>query len=258
MSYKKISNINKYIDQDILYISKKTEKIVSVLYMISNFFDSREPVKWEIRDKGLALVSNTLKLMNVSMPLREALVRNILSDLYSLMALFEIAYRSGFVSQMNYDIVKLELDGLLKLFDDYELNQFSMQKYSINKKDFDLKKDGNLLDEPQSRNSHKRHTKRHLPTHKKDYSGSDSIESPYNKKDIDSGILLSDKDKKDNDRSSKILEIIKEKQKVSIKDIAQIITDCSEKTIQRELQQLINDKVLKREGERRWSLYSFI
>jgi hypothetical protein len=56
-------------------------------------------------------------------------------------------------------------------------------------------------------------------------------------------------------RKDKVMAIIKDKGEATIKDIAELITDCSEKTIQRELQSLINEGMVVREGERRWSKY---
>jgi hypothetical protein len=42
---------------------------------------------------------------------------------------------------------------------------------------------------------------------------------------------------------------------VSIKDIAVNVLGCSEKTIQRELNALVDDNIIKRIGEKRWSKY---
>ncbi len=57
------------------------------------------------------------------------------------------------------------------------------------------------------------------------------------------------------DRMSLILELVRKKKSLSIKEIAQVIKDCSEKTIQRELNILIERGLVRREGERRWSVY---
>lgn len=59
-------------------------------------------------------------------------------------------------------------------------------------------------------------------------------------------------------RSERILAVIRDKGEATIKDISLLITDCSEKTVQRELIQLIKDNKVKREGERRWSRYSVL
>jgi len=57
------------------------------------------------------------------------------------------------------------------------------------------------------------------------------------------------------ERSAAILKIIVENKRVSIKDISKIIRNCSEKTIQRELTLLIGQGLVRKEGERRWSVY---
>jgi hypothetical protein len=59
-------------------------------------------------------------------------------------------------------------------------------------------------------------------------------------------------------RRDTILSIIRTKGSVSIKDISDVVTDCSEKTIQRELMDMIKDNIVIKEGERRWSKYKLV
>lgn len=67
-----------------------------------------------------------------------------------------------------------------------------------------------------------------------------------------------DKADKDNDRQSnrrqEILNILSSTP-ISIKDIAMHIAGCSEKTIQRELNLLLDQRKIKKIGEKRWSKY---
>ena len=58
------------------------------------------------------------------------------------------------------------------------------------------------------------------------------------------------------DRAERIKTVLEAKPQATIRDIAEIITDVSEKTIQRELNSLIEKGQVLREGERRWSRYS--
>jgi hypothetical protein len=62
-------------------------------------------------------------------------------------------------------------------------------------------------------------------------------------------------DKGHSERTERILELIRSKKSVSIKDISSTIKGCSEKTIQRELNALIQEGLVRRVGERRWSQY---
>lgn len=57
-------------------------------------------------------------------------------------------------------------------------------------------------------------------------------------------------------RRERIKDIIREKGNVGIKDISDVITDVSEKSIQRDLNDMILKGEVVRKGERRWSTYS--
>lgn len=64
---------------------------------------------------------------------------------------------------------------------------------------------------------------------------------------------ISGEDKKE--RRDAIMKTIRSKGQVTIRDISKNIRGCSEKTIQRDLQELIQHGVLIREGEKRWAVY---
>lgn len=57
-------------------------------------------------------------------------------------------------------------------------------------------------------------------------------------------------------RIDRIKTVLEAKGEATIKDIAEVITDCSEKTIQRDLNSLIDAGEVIRHGERRWSRYT--
>jgi predicted HTH transcriptional regulator len=58
------------------------------------------------------------------------------------------------------------------------------------------------------------------------------------------------------ERQQSIIKELRNKGQLTVKDLAEKIRGCSEKTIQRELLSLVGSGVLKKEGERRWSRYS--
>ena len=71
-------------------------------------------------------------------------------------------------------------------------------------------------------------------------------------------VSISGKQNEKNERSNIILSLIKDKREVSIKDISITLTDCSEKTIQRELNTLVSKGQIKKTGSKRWSKYHAI
>ncbi|MCC7500791.1 DeoR family transcriptional regulator [Candidatus Nomurabacteria bacterium] len=76
-------------------------------------------------------------------------------------------------------------------------------------------------------------------------------------KDV-SDIKDKQKNKGQSGRAAAILDVLKKQKTASIKALAAVITDCSEKTIQRELGYLIEQGLVRKNGERRWSVYSLV
>ncbi len=83
----------------------------------------------------------------------------------------------------------------------------------------------------------------------------ESHHSPHNTDDSQKMVVktISGEDKKE--RRDSIMRTIRSKGQVTIKDISENIKGISEKTIQRDLQELIQHGVLIREGEKRWAVY---
>jgi predicted transcriptional regulator len=60
------------------------------------------------------------------------------------------------------------------------------------------------------------------------------------------------------DRRTLVLDTLRRGGKLGIKDIALQVVGFSEKTVQRELINLVSEGVVRKEGEKRWSKYSLI
>lgn len=81
------------------------------------------------------------------------------------------------------------------------------------------------------------------------------LENPKGHNQGQSKGQVKDTNKGQNPRMEKILEFLRSNPQSSIKDIARVVKNCSEKTIQRELAILIQQGLVKKLGERRWSVY---
>lgn len=57
-------------------------------------------------------------------------------------------------------------------------------------------------------------------------------------------------EQKKEQRQRNILDILKGQGNLTIKDFSRVMTDCSEKTIQRELIELVNKGVVRKEGKK--------
>ena len=146
---------------------------------------------------------------------------------------------------MNFSILKQEFQNLIAIFSNTE----SPVKSPLNK-DISRIFYGDLSN---------------IQTQKYDYNKSVSIGDPgagsrlsfMDLKDK-SQLIINKDDLKRSNRQNIILSLLKRKKELNIKDITLVIKDCSEKTVQRELNAFIVSGVVKRVGVRRWSKYSLV
>ena len=63
------------------FVYKKTEKLITAVYMITNFIKDNEPLKWKIRESALALLSVNLDFTTVSLAERRELLKEYQASL---------------------------------------------------------------------------------------------------------------------------------------------------------------------------------
>ena len=179
-----------------------------------------------------------------------------------LISLISLAVISGLISRTNGGIITLEIEGLLASFRevvdentaragfilsqeffaaDPELREHLSQRFNKGQNNFISDRAAALFNE-----------KIPFPQKGKSQKTNVSIETQENHA---AGSQTMIKDKKDS-RQVRILTLLRARSNLSIKDFASVISDCSEKTIQRELLELVEKGIIKKEGERRWSTYS--
>lgn len=206
----------------IRHIFKKTEKIVAALYLVSNLIKDKEPIKWKLRERSMTLMTAALTLNDTQSFDKDFAVRTIFSDVLEILSTLSLAHMAGLLSDMNYEILRTEIEKVVEILKDNIVLEKESKGYILSEAFF--KEEPILV--------------------KKE---------PSNIKDNPTTIVP-----KKNNRQETIINLLKTKSNLTVKDVAQVVTDCSEKTIQRELISLVEKGLIKREGERRWSRYSII
>ncbi len=234
-------------DADFVFVFKKTEKLTTALYMITNLFSDSEPMKWTLREKVNSLLSHTIRYKDTFASDRIDFVLETKTRALEIVSFLEVSSRAGLISGMNFSILKQEFLNLISVIDtsrvDVENSRTMFGK--------------NFFDVPVARTeSRVDHTTTSVSVSRVDvtpYTSSETTNQLKDKVSIQGEVVF-----KKNNRQSIILQLLKRKKELTIKDIAETIKDCSEKTIQRELIALISIGVLKKTGERRWSKYSLV
>lgn len=228
--------------QSLLYIYKKTEKLVSAIYLLSNFISDKEPLKWQLRDTGVQLLSDSLSLSVNSGAGLNITVNNFISLTLRFVSFLEVARISALVSEMNYNILKFEFESLIQSVEhavkhDHPKNLLFPENFF------------SVTETPAPDTLSKGQTVSDRNASPIDLSVNRSFVKPTHVKPIKN---LSDK----NSRQHVILSLLKKNPELGIKDFVSAIHDCSEKTIQRELVLLVSKGQIKKAGEKRWSKYS--
>ncbi len=235
-------------DSAFVYVFKKTEKLASALYIITNLFSDNEPLKWTLRKKASELLSFSLGYKDISESAQADFLYSMKSRTLEIVSMLEIGFRGGIISQMNYSILKQEFLNLIEVLNVSSTAQKEVVNEPINHSFFEVPK--------ADVNSLRRHILHDSLQHQ--ISTESEKNSGLSIKDNNQTSLQAKSEVKRTHRQDIILALVKKRKEVTIKDVAEVIKDCSEKTIQRELIAFINAGVLKRTGERRWSKYSFV
>lgn len=230
-------------DDYLIYIFKKTEKITAALYLVSGLLKDDEPIKWELRDRGIDLLSSSFTASSSMPGDKNVVVQSLFTAALETLSLLNVSRLSNLISEMNHRILVREIDNIVGMLRDRLAQSAENAGYILSESFFktpDLFTPG-FRSDVRSRGA---------KGASEGQRGSEEVERNSLSKGHDSA-----RDKK-SQRQQRILNVLHGQSNLTIKDFAKVITDCSEKTIQRELLELVEKGLVKREGERRWSTYS--
>lgn len=248
-----------------LFVFKKTDKLVKAIYLLTGLMSEKEPMRERTRALANKMLENSLNMSDRIWG-EETYQKNLLSAISEVSVLFDIAENTKMMSKMNHQIISSELIKLADFMVTSSAN-YSSAKIAFEPNLFDG--DYNFIPEqtfqvlPPVQNTN---IVKNDPIKDTNNSSKGQIDTTTgNTKNIEkekvsvtktSAPIKIVKDK--NNRQEIILSMLKSGVKLTIKDFAQNIKDCSEKTIQRELLNLVSKGTLKKEGERRWSKYFIV
>ncbi|MEN9582162.1 MAG: hypothetical protein RL641_116 [Candidatus Parcubacteria bacterium] len=239
------------MDKSLSQSAKRAGNITTALYLVSNILPSDEPLQKEIRKAGLALLSVANDIAGTRGENYDRRSNEINNIIKKIIAYLEVGVTLFLVSEMNFRILRLEL---MALGGSYESRR------------------GGLIDiESILRNEPVEKTEKPLRTvhndapsdkgHIKDIQDkgheqlvinvlNKSIAPTFGTKNF-----IKDKSTTFDDRKTKIIKALVGKESSTIAEVKAEFPDVSFKTIQRDLQSLIDEGKIERVGERRWSMY---
>ncbi|MBC8465255.1 MAG: winged helix-turn-helix transcriptional regulator [Parcubacteria group bacterium] len=265
---------------------KRTERISAGLYMVTNSISDTEPVKAILREKSISLLSDMSPLRDISTTDRTMRLRRAEDTVLGIITLLHVAYAGDLISEMNMRLLKEEYLVLRSALEKgVAVSGLTERALAALFEDDHVANDAHTYGILEKRSNAYEEKARHIKGHIKDtryavsdkenmsdrvrYVGGHEEEAVHGKRigvsknegDISNKIKMKEKSPVDilaikDKRRKQIMSVIKKRGRVGIKDITSAITDTSEKTLQRALATLVKEGVVKKEGEKRWSVYS--
>lgn len=236
----------KRLSEDVEYynnVFKKVEKIVSVVFYVLSFTDKKD----NNNNLSETLQTVSFKVHELSLETLRSLPDTVTDKLlqlrHQLLALdstVRVAEAARMIAPDLSQLVTEQIDGVQRHLSNHYLQNTGLSIKELNTMAVtaDVSSSGAV-------------TKKAATPRRR---GQQRVQVPAGDISSDAYMVYSQL----TDRAERIKTVLEAKPQATIKDVAEIITDVSEKTIQRELNSLIEKGQAVREGERRWSRYSVI
>lgn len=232
------------MDKSLIQSAKRAGNIVSALYIVSNILPSDEPLQKEIRKASLSLLSLTNDVTIGRGDSYDRKSNEIGTVIRKIIAYLEVGVTLFLVSEMNFRVLRLEL---MALGGSYESRRGGLI-------DLESILKGEIEEKPlKTMEISKGHIKDII--NKSPEPIAINVLNKQLSPSFGQNINLKDKSTATSDRKILIIKALQNKPSETITDIKTKFPDVSFKTIQRDLQTLIDEGKIERIGERRWSVY---
>ena len=216
------------------YVTDRIQKLTAALYRVTDLLSDKEPLKWTLRDKALNLYDDLVSVKNVKD--KDSLLDNSLKNFAQIIKSLELISAGVCVSNLNFEILKRE---------------YLFLKNFVEGKKTDIAYDSKILLELEKIGSPYPFARKELSQKSPIYSAANEINH------INSGINA--KEINPQSRKGKVLDFLKNGPAKSVNEIAVIFNgETSEKSIQRDLLDLVKMGKISAIGDKRWRKYEVI
>ena len=216
------------------YVTDRIQKLTAALYRVTDLLSDKEPLKWTLRDKALNLYDDLVSVKNVKD--KDSLLDNSLKNFAQIIKSLELVSAGVCVSNLNFEILKRE---------------YLFLKNFVEGKKTDIAYDSKILLELEKIGSPYPFARKELSQKSPIYSAANEINhinSEINVKEINP-----------QSRKGKVLDFLKNGPAKSVNEIAVIFNgETSEKSIQRDLLDLVKIGKISAIGDKRWRKYQTI
>jgi DNA-binding HxlR family transcriptional regulator len=106
-------------ERGLSFVFRKSEKLTTALYMVTDIMSEREPMKWKMRETAVELLSGVTLAMSSTPGEKMSALADVLKKIERMISFLEIAHASRMLSEMNASVLKKEY-AVLKTSVEYE------------------------------------------------------------------------------------------------------------------------------------------
>jgi hypothetical protein len=219
---------------------KRAERISAALHLVTNHVPDDEPIRASIRHKGLDLLSLILELRSGFRGAASEKGQEALATIRELISLVRLLAVSGFISVQNANVIAEAVDELGSLIVVSQRSSLAEQLTITREQLVPPASQAAVFSKPERPVGIQRSA-----TQKRTVQKDEPDSSP-------AGSIISAQ------RAERILDILKIRGMLGIRDISSNLPQYSEKMVQRELAGLVDGGKVRKIGAKRWSRYQLV
>ena len=98
--------------QGLAYIVRKSEKLTTALYLVTDIMSDKEPLKWKVREAGIELLSDITIASSAPASEKMTIFRNVMKKIERVIAFLDVAESARMLSSMNSSMLRKEYAAL--------------------------------------------------------------------------------------------------------------------------------------------------
>jgi hypothetical protein len=126
------------------YIVRKSEKLTTALYLVTDIMPDREPMKWKVREVGIELLSDITVSSTSGAGERMSVLRGVTKKIERVVAFLEVAESTHMISAMNSGMLRKEYLALKNNIEAEWTRTHGESKMVLTERFFDVPRDSVL------------------------------------------------------------------------------------------------------------------
>jgi len=225
-------------------LTDRAQKLTGAMYRVTDLLSDKEPLKWTMRERAVNLLNNLMSVISPVASLRDKNVvfEEIKNSISQLSKILELTSMGTYTTSFNFDILKKEYNNLQAIIEGEKGILFSepilfLEETVTPKKE--VIKDITDIKRTEEAKGHQPQPQPQLQPKK------EPVIKPKPVTHYENG-----------SRPEKVVNFLRNNNNRTIKEIATIFEGISEKTVQRDLLELVRVGKISAKGEKRWRTYS--